>query len=178
MKDGVEACAHRNTNELFSAGISRFATMNHIGSLSTTAHTYIMRTSKFWSLITISAAAIATPLIVSAQSTPPSKDFAPAPPQTQRLEEGEAPAVTIRQPDTQKKITEKKSNGKVTEVKVQTGRTTYYAKPNETPGAMPGDGQTDASRPVQFEVGTFGGPKNTPVQDPVQTLAPAPAPVK
>ena len=153
--------------------------MNHIGFLSTTAHTYIMRTSKFWSLITISVAAIATPLIVGAQSTPPSKDFAPAPPQTQRLEEGEAPAVTIRQPDTQKKITEKKSQGKVTEVKVQTGRTTYYAKPNDPAGsAMRGDGQSDTNRPVQFEIGKFGPPKSTPAPDPVQTLAPAPAPVK
>lgn len=164
--------------ELFAAGRGRFATMNHIGFLSTTAHTYIMRTSKFWSLITISVAAIATPLIVSAQSTAPTKDFAPAPPQTQRLEEGEAPAVTIRQPDTQKKITEKRSQGKVTEVKVQTGKTTYYAKPNDTPGAMRGDGQSDTNRPVQFEVGTFGGPKSATAAEPAQTLAPAPAPVK
>ena len=175
----MEARAQRETyTELFSAGMSRFATMNHIGFLSTTAHPQIMRTSKFWSLITISALAVAAPLMASAQSTPPTQDFAPAPPQTQRLEEGEAPAVTIRQPDTQKKITEKKSQGKVTEVKVQTGKTTYYAKPNDTPGAMRGDGQSDASRPVQFEVGTFGGPKNTPAPNPVQTLAPAPASVK
>jgi hypothetical protein len=178
-KSPIKTRAQSETQtELFSAGMSRFATMNHIGFLSTTAHPYIMRTSKFWSFITISAVTIATPLIVSAQSTPPSKDFAPAPPQTQRLEEGEAPAVTIRQPDTQKKITEKKSQGKVTEVKVQTGRTTYYAKPNDTAGAMRGDGQSDTNRPVQFEVGTFGGPKTAPAPDPVQTLAPAPAPVK
>ncbi|WP_353155452.1 DUF2782 domain-containing protein [Herminiimonas fonticola] len=117
------------------------------------------------------------PLIVSAQDTPPSKNFAPAPPQMERLEEGEAPAVTIRQPDTQKKITEKKSQGKVTEVKVQTGRTTYYAKPNDPAGsAMRGDGQSDTTRPVQFQIGEFGQPKSIPATDPVQTLQPAPAP--
>ena len=89
-----------------------------------------MRTSTFWSIITISAAVIATPMVASAQSAP-AKDIAPPPPQMQRLEEGEAPAVNIRQPDTKEKITEKKSQGRVTEVKVQTGRTTYYAHPND-----------------------------------------------
>lgn len=119
------------------------------------------------------------PLIVSAQSTPPNKAFAPAPPQMERLEEGEAPAVTIRQPDTQKKITEKKSQGKVTEVKVQTGTTTYYAKPNDPAGsAMRGDGQSDTTRPVQFQIGEFGPPKNVQAAEPVQTLQPAPAPAK
>lgn len=139
-----------------------------------------MRTFKLWSLLTISVAAIATPLLVSAQSNAPAVaqfgGSAPPPPQTQRLEEGEAPAVTIRQPDTQKKITEKKSQGKVTEVKVQTGKTTYYAKPNDAAGsAMRGDGQSDTNRPVQFQVGEFGPPKNRTVPEPVQTLPPAPA---
>lgn len=150
--------------------------MKHIGFLLTTASSYIMRTFKLWSLITISAAVIATPLLVSAQSTPPAKDIAPPPPQMQRLEEGEAPAVTIRQPDTKQKITEKKSQGKVTEVKVQTGKSTYYAKPNDPAGsAMRGDGQSDTTRPVQFKVGEFGPPKNKQVEDAAQTLAPAPA---
>jgi hypothetical protein len=132
-----------------------------------------MRTSTFWSLITISAAVIATPMVASAQSAP-AKDIAPPPPQMQRLEEGEAPAVTIRQPDTKEKITEKKSQGRVTEVKVQTGRTTYYATPNDPAGsAMRGDGQSDTTRPVQFQIGEFGPPKSQPAPEPVQTLAPA-----
>ena len=97
----------------------------------------------------------------------------------ERLEEGEAPAVTIRQPDTQKKITEKKSQGKVTEVKVQTGKTTYYAKPNDPAGsAMRGDGQSDTTRPVQFQVGEFGQPKGAAPAAQVQTLQPAPTPAK
>lgn len=93
------------------------------------------------------------------------------------LEEGEAPAVTINPPDTQKSITEKKSQGRVTEVKVKTGRTTYYAHPNDTPGAMRGDAQSSTSRPVQFEVGRFGPPYDHPqASEPADTLAPAPAP--
>lgn len=132
-----------------------------------------MRTSKIWSLITITAAVFATPMVVNAQNAP-GNDIAPPPPQMQRLEEGAAPEVTIRQPDTQKKITEKKSQGRVTEVKVQTGRTTYYAHPNDPAGsAMRGDGQSDSSRPVQFQIGEFGPPKSQPAPEPVQTLAPA-----
>lgn len=135
-----------------------------------------MRTLKLWSLMTISTAVIAMPLLVSAQPTPPTGDIAPPPPQMERLEEGEAPAVTIRQPDTQKKITEKKSQGRVTEVKVQTGSTTYYAKPNDPAGsAMRGDAQTDTTRPVQFEIGKFGPPKSIPAAESIETLAPAPA---
>ena len=112
-------------------------------------------------------------MVASAQSAP-AKDIAPPPPQMQRLEEGEAPAVNIRQPDTKEKITEKKSQGRVTEVKVQTGRTTYYAHPNDPAGsAMRGDGQSDTTRPVQFQIGEFGPPKSQPVPEPVQTLAPA-----
>lgn len=136
-----------------------------------------MRTSGFWSLVTISAAILVVPTVVSAQSNVPSSAGAPPPPQTMTLEEGQAPAVTINPPDTQKKITEKKSQGRVTEVKVQTGRTTYYAHPNELPGSMSGDAQSAGSIPVQFEVGRFGPPyDHPPASAPAETLAPAPAP--
>lgn len=136
-----------------------------------------MRPSGFWSLVTLSAAILAAPAVVSAQSNVPPAADAPAPPQTMTLEEGEAPAVTINPPDTRKSITEKKSQGRVTEVKVNTGRTTYYAHPNDTPGAMRGDVQSSTSRPVQFEVGRFGPPYDHPqAAEPADTLAPAPAP--
>jgi hypothetical protein len=115
-----------------------------------------------------------------AQSAPSGSDVAPPPPETQRLEEGEAPAVTIHQPDTKGKITEKKSQGRVTEVKVQTGRSTYYAHPNDPAGsAMRGDAQSDTSRPVQFRVGEFGPPKSKPeAEEPVPTLPPNPHPAQ
>jgi hypothetical protein len=135
-----------------------------------------MRTSGFWSLVTLSAAILAAP-IASAQSNVPPAPSAPPPPQTMTLDEGQAPAVTINPPDTQKKITEKKSQGRVTEVKVQTGRTTYYAHPIDAPGAMSGDAQSPISQPVQFEIGRFGPPHDKPqASEPIDTLAPAPAP--
>jgi hypothetical protein len=114
-----------------------------------------------------------------AQTAPSGQDVAPPPPETQRLEEGNAPDVNIRQPDTKKKIIEKKSQGRVTEVEVHTGRSTYYAHPNDPAGsAMRGDAQSDASRPVQFRVGEFGPPKGKQeAEEPVQTLPPNPHPV-
>jgi len=140
-----------------------------------------MRPSKFRSFVTLSAVILAMPLIAGAQAQygAPGKDVAPPPPETQRLEEGEAPSVNIRQPDTKEKITEKKSQGRVTEVKVQTGKTTYYAHPNDPAGsAMRGDAGSDTTRPVQFQIGEFGKPKAKPGADPVETLAPNPTPAK
>ncbi|MDQ7969923.1 MAG: DUF2782 domain-containing protein [Oxalicibacterium faecigallinarum] len=130
-----------------------------------------MRTSKLWSFLALSAAVLTTPVVVHAQATSPSANT-PAPPQTMRLEEGEAPAVTINPPSTEKSITEKRELGKVKEVKVQTGRTTYYAKPIDPAGAMRGDGQSDNTQPVQFKVGEFGPPKDKPAAEEPQTLYP------
>jgi hypothetical protein len=135
-----------------------------------------MRTTIICSLVTLSVALLAAAPAVNAQSAPPAGDVAPPPPETQRLQEGEAPAVNIRQPDTKANITEKKSQGRVTEVKVQTGQSTYYAYPNDAPGsAMRGDGQSETSRPVQFRIGEFGPPKNRPeAEEPIPTLPPNP----
>jgi len=136
-----------------------------------------MRPSLFCSLVTLSAAMLAASA-VQAQSAPAGNSVAPPPPETQPLEEGEPPAVTIRQPSTKGKITEKKSQGRVTEVKVQTGHSTYYAYPNDPVGsAMPGDAQSQTTRPVEFRIGKFGPPKTKKGPEPVQTLPPNPNPM-
>lgn len=138
-----------------------------------------MRTLTLCSAFTLSAALLAASA-AHAQSAPSGQDVARPPPETQRLEEGEAPAVNIRRPDTKERITEKKSQGRVTEVEVHTGRSTYYAHPNDPAGsAMRGDGQSDTTRPVQFRVGEFGPPKSKPeAEEPVQTLPPNPHPAQ
>ncbi|WP_158597940.1 DUF2782 domain-containing protein [Noviherbaspirillum saxi] len=81
----------------------------------------------------------------------------PPPPALQPLDEGEEPAVTIRQPDRQGKTTEKRApGGKVTEIKVTSGGSTYYLKPNDSSGsALPGDGQASSMRAAQWEVLEF-----------------------
>jgi uncharacterized protein involved in outer membrane biogenesis len=86
------------------------------------------------------------PLLVGAQQ----------PPVLEKLEEGEPPAITIRKPDTEKQITEKRQQGKVTEVKVKSGKSTYYLKPADPAGsAMRGDGQSDEIRAAQWPVLEF-----------------------
>jgi hypothetical protein len=82
---------------------------------------------------------------------------APPPPRLERLEEGEAPAVTIPgggQPE--RSITEKREQGRVTEVEVRTGRSTYVVKPlNPAGSALPGDTQSNTNRAAQFKVKEF-----------------------
>jgi hypothetical protein len=86
------------------------------------------------------------PLLVGAQQ----------PPVLEKLEEGEPPAITIRKPDTEKQITEKRQQGKVTEVKVKSGKSTYYLKPADPAGrALRGDGQSDEIRAAQWPVLEF-----------------------
>ncbi|MGB6055806.1 MAG: DUF2782 domain-containing protein [Burkholderiaceae bacterium] len=81
----------------------------------------------------------------------------PPPPQTQKLEEGEAPEITIRKPGvSEEPITQTKKQGKVTEVKVQSGGSTYYLKPNEQSGsALPGDVESSPMRGSQWQVLEF-----------------------
>lgn len=83
---------------------------------------------------------------------------APAPPQLETLEEGEPPAITIRKPggDDGQQITQTKKGGRVTEIRVKTGGSTYYLKPNDPAGsALPGDAQAPVIRPPQWEVLEF-----------------------
>ncbi|CAN5152489.1 hypothetical protein BH11PSE11_BH11PSE11_32350 [soil metagenome] len=117
---------------------------------------------------------IATLAAISAQAqqTP-----ANAPPKLEKLDEGEAPAITIRNPDASKKVTEKRQQGKVTEVKVQSGKSTYYAKPNQPAGsALPGDAQSNTNRAAQWQVMEFGKGKEGKEAAPPPALPPAAVP--
>ncbi|HEX7633879.1 MAG TPA: DUF2782 domain-containing protein [Noviherbaspirillum sp.] len=137
-----------------------------------------MRTLKACHIAVVCVAAYAMPLLAAAQQPAD----APPPPKMEKLEEGEAPAVNIR-PGQERKITEKRApGGKVTETKVTTGKSTYYLKPNETPGTVPGDVQSSVNRGAQWEVGEFdfgrGEAKETPAAQSPAVAAPPPAPAK
>lgn len=112
-----------------------------------------MRTNKVWHALTAAVAAFAIPLMAGAQQ----------PPKLENLDEGEPPAVTIRKPEQKNKVQEKRApGGKVTEVKVTSGRSTYVVKPNDPAGSsLPGDTQSNSTRPAQWEVKEFdlGRPK-------------------
>lgn len=101
-----------------------------------------MNKSKVWHLLTVCLASFAMPILVSAQQAPlPAKTAAPPPPELQKLEEGEAPAVTIRkQGEGNNNITETRQQGRVTEAKVKSGGSTYYVKPPSQAGTLqPGE---------------------------------------
>ena len=113
-----------------------------------------MNTSKIRQVVAVCVASCA---VLSAHAQPSETKDAPPPPKTEKLEEGDTPAITIRKPESGAKVTQKRApGGKVTEVKVTSGKSTYYAKPNDASGsALPGDGQSNVTRPVQWKVKEF-----------------------
>jgi len=130
-----------------------------------------MRTTKAWRL---AIATIAFQAITQAAS-------AQQPPRLEKLEEGEAPAVTIRKPDQKSRIEEKRApGGKVTEVKVTSGGSTYVVKPNDQAGsAQPGDLQSNTIRPAQWLVKEFDlGPKTNEQEEQAANVPPPEPPAK
>ncbi len=91
---------------------------------------------------------------------------APPPPKMDKLEEGVDPNLrgnssnpVIKQ-EPERKITERKVNGKVVEAKVKHGKSNYVLKPNEGHGnTMPGDAQSNQVRGAEWSVLEFGGDK-------------------
>jgi hypothetical protein len=115
------------------------------------------------------------PLAALAQQQAVQKVQAPPPPETQKLEEGEAPAVTIPGGgQRQNEIIEKRQQGRVTEVEVHTGRSSYTLKPNTPPGsALPGDAESNSNRAPQFTVKRFPVP-HPQGQEPADAAAQTP----
>ncbi|WP_317202642.1 DUF2782 domain-containing protein [Janthinobacterium sp.] len=129
-----------------------------------------MRTSPIRNLLALSLLALSA--AVGAQ-TPSS-----APPKMERIDEsGDAPITVTAKPANQKKITEKREQGKVTEVKVTSGKSTYYVKPNTPAGsAQPGDLAGSANRGPQWKVMEFDlGRKKASAKE-LEAADPAPAP--
>lgn len=137
-----------------------------------------MRTFKVWHLAALCVSAYAGLLPAAAQQA---AGNAPPPPQLEKLEEGEEPTVIIRKPeqDLKQGISEKRARGgKVTEVKVTSGNSTYYLKPNDSPGsALPGDAQSSRMRGAQWEILQFdmNRPKEAAEAEAAQPALPPPA---
>lgn len=124
--------------------------------------------------------ALINPAAAQTRPTVPSD----APPTLERLEEGEDPSVTLRKsdrrPDTESgPAVTRDPSGAVTETRVQTGVSTYYVRPNNSPGnAQPGDLQSSGNRAAQFKIKEFdlGVRKPHETKDEPQVLEPAPSP--
>jgi hypothetical protein len=126
-----------------------------------------MKLSKACSYAALCIAAGAAPTWVLAQQA--SGNPGP-PPRLENLEEGEPPAVTIKKPgeDTPpNSITETRQQGRVTEVKVQSGGSTYYLRPKTVGTAQPGDVQNGPPTNAQWKIKDFdwGGSKKKPPSD-------------
>jgi len=126
---------------------------------------FIQGCSKATLLAAITAALGLSANAAMAQQAVPNS-IAPPPPELQKLEEGEAPAVTIKKPGDERtngnSITERRDHGQTKEVKVQSGPSTYYLKPKEQVGsAMPGDAQSGPPTAAQWKIKEFdmGGKK-------------------
>lgn len=116
-----------------------------------------MATSRALTLFSLCVAAGLVPFAAGAQQRPTD-----APPQLERLEEGDAPAVTIKGSRGEQEITETRQQGRVTSIKVKAGDSTYYVKPDDTLStAQPGDAQTPVNRAAQWQVLEFDWSRET-----------------
>jgi hypothetical protein len=133
----------------------------------------MLRTSTCFTTLTLGLLVHAG--IAAAQQQAPSE----APPKLERIEPGsDVPATTV-EPRGRTKITEKKQGGVVTEVEVQSGKSHYVMRPNVPAGnAQPGDAQSSAIRPPQWQVLEFdlSGKKRKSVAAGVDEGAAASAP--
>ena len=138
----------------------------------------IMRALKARSIVTTCVASLAMSMLAHAQQAAP--QAVPQPPAgLESLQEGEAPAITIRKPSGETKTTEKREQGKVTQVKVQKGKSTYYVKPNDQVGNyLPGDAESSTNRAPTWQIKEFDLGRQRPVTEvePAQILPPAPPP--
>jgi hypothetical protein len=145
------------------------------------------RTSTLWQVLVLSllahTASVSAQVPSSAPTLAPGLAPVPAPPQMEKLEEMTEAPITVTPPagsnaESKTTIEEKRQQGRVTEVKVTSGKSTYYLKPNTPAGSsVPGDVTGSANRGPQWQVleFDFGNTKKKP-QDQEAGDATAPAP--
>ncbi|MES2325090.1 MAG: hypothetical protein V4633_22780 [Pseudomonadota bacterium] len=131
------------------------------------------RTSMLWKFLTLGLLAHAS-LAIAQQTASPAPSQAP--PKLEVIEEGNDAPITVTPPKSGgTKITEKKEGGRVTEIKVKSGKSNYTMKPNIPAGnAQPGDGQSSNVRAPQWTVMEFDlGKKKKTSKDDVPEPTPA-----
>lgn len=77
------------------------------------------------------------------------------PPNTVIVDDSDQPAVTIRQSEDRREITERREQGIVKEVKVKSGDSTYYLKPKGAAAGPPGDAHGSEISVPQWSVKEF-----------------------
>lgn len=130
-------------------------------------------------LHTIVLAALSTSLAchaADASSTTAKNVPSSAPPTLEKLDEGPDAALGMKKPEPTRKVTEKKVNGKVTEVQVKNGKSQYVIKANSNVGnAVPGETTNNQVRGAQWNVMEFDlGKKKNPEKNSKDTDTPPP----
>lgn len=97
---------------------------------------------------------------------------------TEILDETDEPAITIRKPDINAEIVERRNGGMVEEIKVTSGPSAYYLYPNGKNG-VPGSFESGLVRPALWKVGEFDVTERTKKvsdeNDPMSPDAPPPS---
>ncbi|MES2113601.1 MAG: hypothetical protein V4578_00545 [Pseudomonadota bacterium] len=134
----------------------------------------MMRTSTLWQVLLL---ALCAHVGAAGAQTPAASN----PPKLEKIEEVADDPITVNaKPAAEKKITEKREGGRVTEAKVKSGKSTYTVKPNNPVGsALPGDALGSANRGPQWTVMEFDigkKKKKTPEEEAADTSVPPPPP--
>ncbi len=97
---------------------------------------------------------------------------------TEILDETDEPAITIRKPDINAEIVERRNGGMVEEIKVTSGPSTYYLYPNGKNG-VPDSFESGLVRPALWKVGEFDvterARKSGDENDPMSSDVPPPS---
>lgn len=148
----------------------------------TTIRSALQASTCFMAQFSLFLAASVTPLFASGQQagdTPPPPATS-QPGNLERLDESDVPAVTIPSGEQRQRITETRDRGNVTSIRVESGGSTYYIRPQPPGGnALPGDAQSRVTHPAQWQILQFeaGGSKDAP-QPPQAAPVPPPPPMK
>lgn len=98
------------------------------------------------------------------------------PPVTEPIEAGSDEPATRLEPRRGTQIREKRNNGQVTEIEVQSGKSRYIMRPNQAAGnAQAGDAQSSAFRAPQWQVMEFDGNAKKKAQAEAEAAAAAAA---
>ncbi|MBC3935128.1 MULTISPECIES: hypothetical protein [Undibacterium] len=130
------------------------------------------------SLSSVIAVIFSAQLAIPALAQTPAKAEVPPPPKMEKLEEGPTEkSLSVGKPEQKNKVVEKKNNaGKVTEVEVKSGKSSYTLKADPQAGnAQPGTVQGQGNRAAQWKLLEFGGKKEVKeAPEPLPVLPPAP----
>jgi len=113
----------------------------------------IMRTSPFRpALLSLSLCTVLLAFAGAASAQAPNQ----APPKMDKLDDSDTPITVTTKPGSDKKIVEKRENGRVTEATVTSGPSTYTVKANNINStAQPGDALGSGNRGPQWTVMEF-----------------------